>query len=120
MRDVAVTLIVFGVLPYIVMRPHIGVYAWSWIGYMAPHRLGWGFAANLPFAALIGAVTLAALFFSKEPKRIPMTPVTVTLILFLVWMTITTLFAISPDEAMAKLSTGYQCENPTLHAIKPQ
>ncbi len=104
MRDVAVTLIVFGVLPYIVMRPHIGVYAWSWIGYMSPHRLGWGFATNLPFAALIGAVTLAALFFSKEPKRIPMTPVTVTLILFLVWMTITTLFAISPDEAMAKLS----------------
>jgi len=58
MRDIAVTLIVFGALPYIMMRPHIGIYAWSWIGYMAPHRLGWGFATNLPFAALIGGVTL--------------------------------------------------------------
>jgi len=104
MRDIAVTLIVFGVLPYILMRPHIGVYAWSWIGYMAPHRLGWGFAANLPFAALIGAATFAALLFSKEPKRIPLTPITVTLILFLAWMVITTIFAIHPDEAMAKLS----------------
>jgi len=104
MRDVAVTLIVFGVLPYILKQPHIGIYAWSWIGYMSPHRLGWGFANNLPFAALIGAVTLIALVFSKEPKRIPLTSVTVTLILFLVWMVITTLFAISPDEAMAKLS----------------
>lgn len=104
MRDIAVTLIVFGVLPYILMRPHVGVYAWSWIGYMAPHRLGWGFATNLPFAALIGAATLVALLFSKEPKRIPLTPITVTLILFLVWMIITTIFAIHPDEAMAKLS----------------
>ncbi len=104
MRDIAVTLIVFGALPYIMMRPHIGIYAWSWIGYMAPHRLGWGFATNLPFAALIGGVTLVALLFSKEPKRIPLTPVTVTLILFLVWMIITTLFATHPDEAMAKLS----------------
>ncbi len=104
MRDIAVTLIVFGVLPYILMRPHIGVYAWSWIGYMAPHRLGWGFATSLPFAALIGGVTLVALLFSKEPKRIPLTPITVTLILFLVWMVITTLFATHPDEAMAKLS----------------
>ena len=104
MRDIAVTLIVFGVLPYILVRPHIGVYMWSWIGYMAPHRLGWGFASTLPFAALIGVATLAALLFSKEPKRIPLTSITVTLILFLVWMVITTLFATNPDEAMAKLS----------------
>lgn len=104
MRDIVVTLIVFGALPYILMRPHIGVYMWSWIGYMAPHRLGWGFATNLPFAALIGAVTLAALLFSKEPKRIPLTSITITLILFLVWMVITTIFAIDPELSTPQLS----------------
>jgi len=71
---------------------------------MAPHRLGWGFATDLPFAALVGVVTFAALLFSKEPKRIPLTSITVTLILFLVWMVITTIFATNPDEAVAKLT----------------
>jgi len=104
MRDIVVTLIVFGALPYILTRPHIGVYVWSWIGYMAPHRLGWGFATNLPFAAVIGAATIVGLLFSKEPKRVPITPVTVTLILFLLWMVVTTIFATNPAEAVAKLS----------------
>ncbi len=104
MRDIAVTLIVFGALPYILMRPHIGVYVWSWIGYMAPHRLGWGFAYDLPFAAVVGAATFASLLFSKEPKRIPLTAITVTLLLFLAWMVITTIFSIHPDEAVPQLS----------------
>jgi len=103
MRDVVVTLIVFGSLPYILMRPHIGVYVWSWIGYMAPHRLGWGFASTLPFAALVGAATFAALLFSKEPKRIPLTSITITLLLFLVWMGITTIFATNHDDSVPQL-----------------
>ncbi len=104
MRDIIVTLIVFGSLPYILMRPHIGVYVWSWIGYMAPHRLGWGFATNLPFASLVGGVTLIALLFSKEPKRIPLTPITIVLLLFIGWMVITTLFAIDRGASMPQLT----------------
>lgn len=99
MRDIIVSLVVFGALPVIIMRPYVGIYLWSWIGYMAPHRLGWGFAYNFPFAMIIGVVTLIALLFSKEPKRIPLTPVTVCLILLLVWMGITTVFAIDPAAA---------------------
>jgi probable O-glycosylation ligase (exosortase A-associated) len=103
-RDILVTIIVFGGLPYVLMRPHVGVYLWSWIGYMNPHRLGWGFAAGFPFAAIIGLVTLVALTFSKEPKRVPMMPVTVVLILFIAWVSFTTLFATNPEEATDQLS----------------
>jgi len=102
MRDVIVALIVFGALPIILMRPHIGIYVWSWIGYMNPHRLGWGFAYNFPFAALIGGVTLIAILFSKEPKRIPWNALTVSWILFMVWISVTSLFAQSPEMAWVK------------------
>ena len=44
MRDIIVTLAVFGLLPLILRRPWLGVLAWSWLGFMNPHRLTWGFA----------------------------------------------------------------------------
>ena len=39
MRDLLVTGIVFGVLPFVFKRPWIGILLWSWLGYMNPHRL---------------------------------------------------------------------------------
>jgi hypothetical protein len=32
MRDIAVSTVIFGTLPFIPWRPHIGVLAWTWIG----------------------------------------------------------------------------------------
>jgi probable O-glycosylation ligase (exosortase A-associated) len=103
MRDIVITLIVFGSLPLIFKRPYIGVLMWVWISVMNPHRLSWGFAYSYPFAAIIAAVTLLALLFTKEPKKLPMTPVIVTLIAFTAWMNVSTLFALWPDESVVML-----------------
>lgn len=105
MRDIALTLIIFGSIPYILARPHIGIYVWSWIGYMNPHRLAFGFAFNMPFAQIIAAVTVVGVLVSKEPKRIPFTGLTATWILFIFWMIIATQFAIYPDEARVYLGS---------------
>jgi len=94
MRDIFVTLAVFGSLPFILYRPYIGVLVWSWIGYMNPHRISWGFAAEFPFAMIIAITTLVALFFSSEPKKVPWTRETVILIIFIAWMGVTTLTAV--------------------------
>lgn len=99
MRDLILLAIVGVGLLYTLKRPHIGIYLWSLIGYMAPHRLTWGFAYNFPFAQLIAAVTIFSMLFSKEPKRFPFTAVTITLIFFIAWMGITTLFALDVDSA---------------------
>lgn len=99
MRDLFVTMVILSSLPYILMQPHIGILMWSWVGYMNPHRLSWGFATTFPFAMIIAIVTLTALIFSKEPKRIPWTRETVVLAVFILWMCITTLFANYPDQA---------------------
>lgn len=99
MRDIFVTAIVFGALLLVFKHPHYGIYLWSWLSYMNPHKLTWGFAINLPFAFMTAIVTLTVYLLSKEPKRMPWTPETVLLLIFLGWMTFTTYFALYPQLA---------------------
>jgi probable O-glycosylation ligase (exosortase A-associated) len=99
MRDLLITAIVLGSLPLIMKRPYIGVLVWSWIGYMNPHRLAYGFAYEFPFAKIVGVVTIAALVFTREEKSISWTREIILLACFNVWMTVTTMFAMNPDEA---------------------
>lgn len=68
MRDIILTLIVFGSLPFILRNAYIGVLVWSWLSYMNPHRFTWGFAYNFPFAQIVALVLLVAVLFSKEKK----------------------------------------------------
>ena len=96
MRDIFVTLVVFGLIPVIFWRPWIGILAWSWLGYMNPHRLAWGFSTTMPFALMIALATFAAILFSREQKHIPWTRETKLLLLFTGWMFITTVFAMYP------------------------
>ena len=56
LRDPFVFAIVFGSLPFILRRPHVGVLMWVWISVMNPHRLAWSWAYNFNFAAIIAAV----------------------------------------------------------------
>jgi putative inorganic carbon (HCO3(-)) transporter len=99
MRDAIVFAVIFGLLPFVFKRPAIGVMLFTWISLMNPHRLAYGAAYSFPFAALVGIVTLVALFARPQPKRLPMTPLTVLLILFMGWMTLTTFGAFEPERA---------------------
>ncbi len=96
MRSLLVTIVVFGLLPAVLLRPHLGVYLWSWLGYMNPHRLTWGFAYDFPFAQLTALATIAGLFFGKDPKQIPQSPLVGLWALFLLWLCIATAFAFDP------------------------
>ena len=49
MRDMFVTGIIFGLLPFVFRRPWLGILLWSWLGYMNPHRLAWGLPTTSPF-----------------------------------------------------------------------
>ncbi len=102
MRSLLVALLVLGSLPLIVIKPHVGVLVWSWIGYMNPHRLTWGFAYDFPFAMVVGLVTIAAWLFSREPKTVPCHPLVLLLAVFAAWVSFTTLLAAYPDPAMTK------------------
>lgn len=113
MRDLLITLIVMGSLPIVFTRPHVGILLWAWISYMNPHRLSYGFAFSFPFAMLIALVTLTALLTaSRERRPIPMGPLTYLLILWVVWMNITSLFALVPEE----VGTAYS-KNMKIHLM---
>ena len=104
MRDIALTLVIFSTLPFILWRPHIGILVWTWIGFMNPHRLTWTFAYDMPFAMIVALFTLVGLLISREPKKIPWTRESILLLVFLTWLLLTTIQSIYPALAWLKLN----------------
>lgn len=104
MRDVALLIFVFALLPLVLIRPMIGLVLWAWIGYMSPHRLTWGFAYNFRFNLIVAAVTIIAVFLSRNIKRDMNVENIVKLnFLFLGWTMITTYNAFQYDRAVMQL-----------------
>jgi putative inorganic carbon (hco3(-)) transporter len=99
MRDLALFCIFFSLLPFAFKRPVIGVLIFTWVSLMNPHRLTYGSAYEFPFAAIVVGVTLIGMLASREPKRMPITPLTVVLLLFTLWMTVTCFGAFEPERA---------------------
>lgn len=96
MRDILITAFVFGLVPFILYKPVLGAYAWAWLGMMNPHRAAFGFARTMPFAQTVALATLVGMLFSKRRKRFPLDAISTTMVALLLWMTVTTLFAINP------------------------
>lgn len=99
----AILLFVFCILlPVVLFRPYVGIYLWSWFGYMSPHRLTWGFTYDFPFAQLIAIVTLAGVVFTRDRSSVPLNQLTILWILFVIWMNVTTVFALDHDAAITE------------------
>lgn len=72
---------------------------------MSPHKLAWGFAANMPYAQLIALTLLLSLAVSREDKTLPMNGIVAMWMFFIAWMAFTTIFAVYPEDALYDLST---------------
>jgi probable O-glycosylation ligase (exosortase A-associated) len=66
---------------------------------MNPHRFTYDWAYNYPFSQVVAIATLVGFVVSRDPKRFPWSPVTVVWILFILWMNVSTLFALNPEAA---------------------
>lgn len=110
MRDILVTLLVFGSLPFIIKRPWIGVLVWTWLGFMNPHRMAWGFSTSMPFAYIVALTTLFSMLMSKEEKRIPWERESVLLLVFVAWMLLTTIFAAYPSLAWEQFTKVFKIQ----------
>jgi len=110
LRDIILTLMVFGSLPLIFWRPYIGILVWSWLSYMNPHRQTWGFAYEMPFAQIVALTLIAAMLLSKEKYRLQFNPTIVIWTIFLVWMLFTTAFALYPENAFIQLVKVYKIQ----------
>jgi len=97
MRDLLILFMVVGSIPLIIMRPLIGIIMWCWLGFMNPHRLTWVFPYDFPFAQVIALVTMGAIVISKEKKYINFTPLLGVWCAWILWMCLSTYFAIDPS-----------------------
>jgi putative inorganic carbon (HCO3(-)) transporter len=98
MRDGALVLIFIACVPFMFKRPALGIIMWVWLSVMNPHRLTYGFAYSLQFAAATAIITLIAVLATKGEKRLPITPPVIALGLFMFWICITSLFPFHPGS----------------------
>lgn len=105
MRDIALTVFVFGAIPFILYRPHLGALMYVWLSVMNPHRLTWSFAHDFGFAAIVAVATLVGAFLTRNRNSFPVNGLSVALFLFVGWTSVTTLFALFPVESF-ELWTG--------------
>ena len=104
MRDLLLAGLIFGAMPFVLTRPFLGVLIFTWLAYFNPHKFAWGFATSLPFSQVVGATTLLAWIFNpKEPKAPPRCAATYFWLAFIVWMLVTTVFAVMDYEARIQL-----------------
>ena len=99
MRSLLFVLEMVCLLPICLARPFVGVILWDWIAFMNPHKLVWGFGTDWPWAWMIFIVTILGWTFGREPKRVPMNPTSVLMILFVLGATAAMPFAIAPWPA---------------------
>ncbi len=100
MRDIVITIVILGLVPFILRSPRLGAYVWAWLAMMNPHRAVFGFARNLPFSHIVALSTLIAFLFSRDRRPFPISSITLTYLLFIFWMSLTSLFAINSTEAV--------------------
>ncbi|MBB1125373.1 putative O-glycosylation ligase, exosortase A system-associated [Thiospirillum jenense] len=104
MRDLLIVGIFVVFISQAFSRPYVGAYLWAWFAFMNPQRLSWGFAYSLPFSQIIALVTFLSLFISRERKQNVWSAQTVILLLLVIWICITTIFAANPEGAQKELT----------------
>lgn len=102
LRDLAVFLVMIGLVPVSLRRPWIGILGWYWIAYMVPHGLAWGFARTLPIAMVVGGATLVGFLFLKDRKPLPRIGATFFMLACSVHFTLTTILAHNQELAWGK------------------
>ncbi|MBF0340580.1 MAG: putative O-glycosylation ligase, exosortase A system-associated [Magnetococcales bacterium] len=111
MRDLVLTLFVFSLLPFTFTRPFIGLLMWTWIAYMNPHRLTWGFAYNFRFNLIISLVTILGTILTTRMRfKIPWRFPVYLLALFTFWTWLSTQYAYQQWPAALQLDRFLRIE----------
>ena len=102
MRGLLLGVVFFCLLPFIFGRPYLGVLMWFWTAMMNPQKISYGFFSTIQYSLLIAIVALPAWYFSKEPKLPPKSATASLLCLLMVWVTVTSAFAITPAASASR------------------
>jgi putative inorganic carbon (hco3(-)) transporter len=99
MRVLMLLMVFLGLSGTALVVPHVGVLVWTWIAVMVPHQLTWDIAANWNLVFVVALATALSWVLSAEPKRLPLDATTALILLFMTWMTVSTVFALVPAQS---------------------
>jgi hypothetical protein len=101
MRGLALAAIFFPLLPFIFIKgPFFGILMWFWLALMSPQEAIWDSVfAQIPYALIVAVATLLWFAVARgEPKIPPRSKTTALFILLMLWITVTSAFAIGPEH----------------------
>jgi len=102
-RDYVVIGLVLSSLPIGLFRPFYGLLVYAWISYMYPHMLAWSMAQTFPMAKLSSLSVMGGLLFSPSANVAALRQrENVAMLLLWCTFTISSVFAIYPDQAWVK------------------
>ena len=87
------------------------------LGYMNPHRLCYGFMLSFPVVQIVAICTLMGMLMSKEAKRMVWSREIVVLVIFIIWMGITTTQALYVDLAVEQYKKVIKIQILTLMTL---
>lgn len=102
MRDYLVLALVMATIPLALYQPFFGLLGFSWLAYMRPQDLSWGFAAELPLSKYVTVALWASLMMRGKVNIFRRTPVTGAMLLLWAWLLVTCFTAVRNDVATAK------------------
>ncbi len=95
MRDALMAAVIATLVGFALMHPWLGIMGWTVISIMNPHRYAWS-ASVMPVAAAVAIATMVGMLITRDRIRFSVTPITVVLVLFALWMTVTLQFSLYP------------------------
>jgi len=116
MRDFVFAPIFVGLAAWGLLHPWLGVLGWTWISIMNPHAYSWTFS-QLPVAAAVAITTLLGVLLTRDRRNFFVTREIVVLMMFMLWVSITLLFAMSVDEAFSQWTKVMKIDGMILAAM---
>jgi probable O-glycosylation ligase (exosortase A-associated) len=97
-RALLLQLMLVAVVPLALYAPYVGIYAYYWISFGGPESQVFG-APQVDWGKVVAIAALLSWLFSRNSKALPMSAVTVLVVLFYLWTGLTTLTARVPVPA---------------------
>jgi putative inorganic carbon (hco3(-)) transporter len=84
------------------ISPYIGLLGFVWFDYVAPHTVLYGPLSELPYSMIIGASLALGWLIKEKAKFENFNALLLILMIYAVWVTLTTISAMFPETAMWK------------------
>ena len=83
-------------------RPFVGLLAFDLISFMNPQQEAWGIGSQIPWALLAAIATVIGCVVAREPRKLPVNAFTILIVIFLILISISTVFALGPADLVNK------------------